>query len=106
MPLRARPAVEHAFEDESFASHVDHTRTLVGSVGLTHSAILACTPRRGVSVTTRFRYILTLPDDTTASARALAYYRLVDSRIAVSDVSFDPDLTQVLGPFLGPSPEA
>lgn len=59
----------------------------------------------GDVVTARFRYILTLPDDSTAEARALACYRLVDGRIAVNDVMFDPDLMQVLGPFLGPPPD-
>jgi hypothetical protein len=57
-------------------------------------------------VTARFRYILTLPDDSTAEARALAYYRLVDGRIAINDVMFDPDVMQVLGPLLGPPPDA
>jgi ketosteroid isomerase-like protein len=46
----------------------------------------------GDVVTARFRYILTLPDNTTAEARALAYYRLSDGRIVVNDVMFDPDL--------------
>jgi hypothetical protein len=60
----------------------------------------------GDVVTARFRYILTLPDDSTAEVRTLAYYRLVEGRIAVNDVMFDPDVMQILGPHLGPPPEA
>jgi predicted SnoaL-like aldol condensation-catalyzing enzyme len=60
----------------------------------------------GDVVTARFRYILTFPDASTAEVRALAYYRLVDGRIAVNDVMFDPNLMQILGPHLGPPPEA
>jgi predicted SnoaL-like aldol condensation-catalyzing enzyme len=59
----------------------------------------------GDVVTARIRYILTLPDNTTAEARALAYYRLSDGRIVVNDVMFDPDLMEVLGPLLGPPPD-
>jgi predicted SnoaL-like aldol condensation-catalyzing enzyme len=60
----------------------------------------------GDVVTGHFKHVLTLPDESTVEVRALAYYRLVDGRIAVNDVMFDPDLMQVLGPILGAAPEA
>jgi hypothetical protein len=59
----------------------------------------------GDVVTARFNYVLTLPDGSTTTARALAYYRLANGRIVVNDVMFDPDLMQVLGPLLA-SPES
>jgi hypothetical protein len=49
---------------------------------------------------------LTLPDESTATSRSLAYYRLGDGKTAVNDVMFDPDLTPVIGPLLGPPPGA
>jgi hypothetical protein len=45
----------------------------------------------------RFHYVLTLPDGSTTTARALACYRLSGGKIVVSDVMFDPDLMKVLG---------
>ena len=42
----------------------------------------------GDVVFARFNYIVTLPDGSTATARALAYYRLADSRIVLNDVMF------------------
>jgi predicted SnoaL-like aldol condensation-catalyzing enzyme len=60
----------------------------------------------GDAVFARFNYIVTLPDGSTRTARALAYYRLADGRIEVNDVMFDPDLMQVLGPLLTPPPGA
>ena len=60
----------------------------------------------GDAVVARFKYILTLPDGSTATSRALAYYRLDDGKIAVNDVMFDPDLMQVIGPLLAPPPGA
>jgi ketosteroid isomerase-like protein len=56
----------------------------------------------GDAVFARFNYIVTLPDGSIASARALAYYRLADGRIVVNDVMFDPDLMPVLGPLMAP----
>ena len=54
----------------------------------------------GDAVFARFTYIVTLPDGSTASARALAYYRLTGGQIVVNDVMFDPDLMPVLGPLM------
>jgi ketosteroid isomerase-like protein len=59
----------------------------------------------GDVVTARFNHILTLPDGSTVEARTLAYYRLVDGRIAVNDVMSVPDLMEVLGPLMA-LPEA
>ena len=58
----------------------------------------------GDSVFARFNYVLTLPDGSTTTVRALAYYHLADGRIVVNDVMFDPDLTSVLGPLMAPPP--
>jgi len=44
-----------------------------------------------------------LPDGTTTTSRAMAYYRLADGKIVVNDVMFVPDLMQLLGPFLAPA---
>jgi hypothetical protein len=57
---------------------------------------------KGDAVFARFTYIVTLPDGSTASARALAYYRLTGGRIVVNVVMFDPDLMPVLGPLMAP----
>ena len=59
---------------------------------------------RGIPLFARFNYVLTLPDGSTTTVRALAYYRLADGRIVVNDVMFDPDLTPVLGPLMAPPP--
>jgi hypothetical protein len=37
----------------------------------------------------RFKYVATLPDGSTTSARALSYYRFVDGKIVLNDVMFD-----------------
>jgi len=37
----------------------------------------------GDSVFARFNYVLTLPDGSTTTVRALAYYHLADGRIVV-----------------------
>ncbi len=58
----------------------------------------------GDAVFARFNYTVTLPDGSTATARALAYYRLADGRIVVNDVMFDPDLMPVLGPLRAQPP--
>jgi hypothetical protein len=58
------------------------------------------------AVFARFNYTITLPDGSTTTARALAYYRLADGRIAVNDVMFDPDPMKVLGPLMAPPPGA
>lgn len=57
----------------------------------------------GDIVFTQFSYIITLPDGTTKTFRAIAYYRLAGGKIEVTDVMFDQDFMSVLGPFL-PSP--
>ena len=43
-------------------------------------------------------------DGSTTTHRAMAYYRLADGKIAVNDVTFVPDLLQVLGPLMAPPP--
>ena len=60
----------------------------------------------GDAVFARFNYTITLPDGSTTTARALAYCRLADGRIAVNDVMFDPDPMKVLGPLMAPPPGA
>jgi len=37
--------------------------------------------------------------------RTMAYYRIADGKIAVNDVMSDPDMMQVLGPLLAPTPD-
>jgi len=59
----------------------------------------------GDAVFARFNYIVTRPDGSTVTARALAYYRLAAGRIVVNDVMFDPDLMSVLGPLMAPAPD-
>jgi ketosteroid isomerase-like protein len=56
----------------------------------------------GDAVCARFNYVLTLPDGSTTSARTIAYYRIVNGKIAVNDVMSDPDMMQLLGPLLAP----
>ena len=56
----------------------------------------------GDAVFTRFNHVITLADGSTSTSRALAYYRLVDGKIEVNDVMFDPDLMKVLGPLMAP----
>jgi hypothetical protein len=53
----------------------------------------------------RFNYVVTLPDGSSTSARALAYCRRADGRIVLSDVMFDPDLMPALGRLTAPSPD-
>jgi hypothetical protein len=52
------------------------------------------------AVFSRFTYIVTLPDGSTASARTMAYYRRTGGRIVVNDVMSAPDLMPVLGPLM------
>jgi predicted SnoaL-like aldol condensation-catalyzing enzyme len=59
----------------------------------------------GDAVFARFNFTVTLPEGSTATARALAYYRLADGKIVVNDVLFDPDLMSVLGPLMAPPPD-
>ena len=59
----------------------------------------------GDAVSARFNYTAALPDGSTTTVRALAYYRLADGRIVVNDVMFDPDLMSVLGPLIAPPPD-
>ena len=54
----------------------------------------------GDAVFARFKWSFTLPDGSESTFRTLAYYRLANDKIALNDVMFDPDLMQVLGPFL------
>jgi ketosteroid isomerase-like protein len=56
----------------------------------------------GDAVFARFNYSCTLPDGSTTTSRAMAYYRLADGKIVVNSVMFVPDLMQVLGPFMAP----
>ena len=39
---------------------------------------------RGIPLFARFNYVLTLPDGSTTTVRALAYYHLADGRIVVN----------------------
>jgi hypothetical protein len=59
----------------------------------------------GDAVFARFNYTATLPDGSTTTVRAMAYYRLADGRIVVNDVMFDPDLMSLLGPLMTPPPD-
>ena len=59
----------------------------------------------GDAVFARFNYVLTLPDGTTTSARAVAYHRIANGKIAVNDVMSDPDMMEVLGPLLASPPD-
>jgi predicted SnoaL-like aldol condensation-catalyzing enzyme len=71
---------EQRFEDEEFAADGD-------------------------AVFARFNHTAALPDGSTTTVRALAYYRLADGRIVVKDVIFDPDLMSALGPLIAPPPD-
>ena len=53
------------------------------------------------AVFARFNYLVTLPDGSTTSFRTIAYYGIVDDRIAVNDVMSDPNMMEVFG-SLGP----
>jgi len=44
----------------------------------------------GDSVFARFNYGMSLPDGSTTTSRALAYYHLVDGKIDVNDVMSIP----------------
>jgi hypothetical protein len=50
-----------------------------------------------------FNYTCTLPDGSTSTSRAVAYYLLADGKIVINDVMFVPDLMQVLGPYIAPT---
>jgi predicted SnoaL-like aldol condensation-catalyzing enzyme len=54
----------------------------------------------GDAVFARFTYLVTVPDGSTTSFRTMAYYRIVDGKIAVNDVMSDPNMMGVLGPLL------
>jgi predicted SnoaL-like aldol condensation-catalyzing enzyme len=56
----------------------------------------------GDAVFARFNYGMTLPDGSTTTSRALAYYHLVDGKIDVDDVMFDPDIMGIVGPLMEP----
>jgi hypothetical protein len=56
----------------------------------------------GDSVFARFNYGMTLPDGSTTTSRALAYYHLVDGKTDVNDVMFDPDIMDIVGPLMEP----
>jgi hypothetical protein len=60
----------------------------------------------GDAVFARFNYSFTLPDGSTTTSRTMAYHRLADGKIVVNDVMSVPDMPQVLGPYLAPSPGA
>ncbi len=60
----------------------------------------------GDAVFARFNYVITLPDGSTTTSRALAYYRLANGKIVVNDAMFDPDLMHVLLPLMAPPPGA
>jgi hypothetical protein len=60
----------------------------------------------GDAVFARFNHVVTLHDGSTTTHRALAYYGLVDGKIAVNDVMFDPDLMKVMGAMMAPPPGA
>lgn len=51
-------------------------------------------------------YVITLYDGSTTTYRALAYYRLADGEIVVTDVMTVPDMFQVLGALMAPPPRA
>lgn len=50
----------------------------------------------------RFNYGMTLPDGSTTTSRALAYYHLVDGKIDVKGVMFDPDIMGTVGSLMEP----
>ena len=56
----------------------------------------------GDAVFARFNYGMTLPDGSTTTSRALAYYHLADGKIEVNDVMFDPDIMGIVGPLMEP----
>jgi ketosteroid isomerase-like protein len=60
----------------------------------------------GDAVLARFNHSVTLPDGSTMTARALAYYRLADGKIVVNDVMFVPDLLQIIAAQMAPPPGA
>ncbi len=59
----------------------------------------------GDAVVARFNHTVTLPDGSSRTSRALAYYRLADGKIVMNGVMFDPDLMQVLRPLMAQSGE-
>jgi SnoaL-like domain len=56
----------------------------------------------GDAVFARFVHLLTLPDGSATSFRTMAYYRIVDGKIAVNDVMSDPNMMEVIGPLVAP----